>query len=103
MALSQSDIYRYIFVTAFAAALMLAAMLLVSVFNNGVTAQHFEWVNDVETYTGEIVAAETPLRLILTFDYFFLTFYTATFVFLAMAISGTSLIGFLSLLPWVLC
>jgi len=86
MKLFQIDINRYVSITASAAALMLAAMLLVSLLNNGVTVQDFEWVNDVDTYAREIVAAESPLRLILTFDNLFLTFYTAAFIFLAMAV-----------------
>lgn len=86
MKLSQGDIYKYIVITACAAALMLAAMLLVSLFNKGVTAQDFEWVSDVNTYAREIIAAESPLRLILTFDNLFLTFYTAAFIFLAMTV-----------------
>lgn len=84
--MSKTQIYKYLSITAFAAALTLAGWLLVSLFNNGVTAQDFELVNDVETYTREIVAAEMPLRLILTLDNLFLTFYTAAFIFLAMAV-----------------
>ena len=84
--MSFSQIYKYLSITAFAAALTLAGWLLVSLFNGGVTAQDFELVNDVETYTREIVAAEMPLRLILTLDNLFLTFYTAAFIFLAMAV-----------------
>ena len=90
MKLSQTDIYRYLAITAFSASLMLAAMLLVSLFNKGVTAQDFEIVSDVETYTRRIVAAETPLRLILTIDNLFLTLYTAAFIFLAMAVWDVS-------------
>jgi len=84
--LSRSQIYKYLYVTAFAAAFMLAAMLTVSLFNGGVTAQDFELVNDVDAYTREILATERPLRLILTFDNLFLVFYTAAFLFLAMAV-----------------
>jgi len=80
------QIHKYIAITAFAAALMLAGMLVVSIFNQGVTAQDFELVSDIETYTNNILVAEKPLRMILTFDNLFLTFYTAAFVFLAMAV-----------------
>ena len=83
-----TQIYRYLSITAFAAVLMLAGMLVVTLFNRGVTAQDFELVTDVETYTREILTAEQPLRLILTLDNLFLTFYTAAFVFLAMAVWG---------------
>lgn len=88
--MSKIQIYKYLSITAFAAALMLAGWLLVSLFYNGITAQDFELVNDVETYTREIIAAETPLRLILTLDNLFLTFYTAAFIFLAMAVRDES-------------
>ncbi len=84
--MSGTQIHKYISITAFAAALMLAGMLVVALFNSGVTAQDFELVTDVETYTREILAAEKPLRLILTFDNLFLTFYTAAFIFLATAV-----------------
>jgi hypothetical protein len=84
--MTKAKIYKYLSITAFAAALMLALMLVVSIFNQGVTAQDFELVSDIESYTRDILAAEKPLRLILTFDNLFLTFYTAAFVFLAMAV-----------------
>ena len=83
--MAQSQIYKYLSITAFAAALMVAAMFAVSLFNGGVTAQNFELVSDVESYTREIQAAEASLRLILTFDNLFLMFYSAAFIFLAMA------------------
>ena len=84
--MSRIQIHKYISITAFAAALMLAGMLVVTLFNSSVTAQDFELVTDVETYTREILAAEEPLRLILTLDNLFLTFYTAAFIFLATAV-----------------
>jgi hypothetical protein len=84
--MTKSQIHKYIAFTAFAAALMLAGMLGVSIFSQGVTGQNFELVSDIENYTREILAAEKPLRLILTFDNLFLTFYTAAFIFLAMAL-----------------
>jgi len=84
--MTKIQIYKYLTITAFASALMLTGMLAVTVFNNGVTAQNFELVTDTESYTREILAAEQQLRFILTFDNLFLTFYTAAFVFLAMAV-----------------
>ncbi len=82
--MTKKQIYKYIAFPAFAAALMLAGMLSVSLFSGGVTAQNFELVSDIESYTRDILAAEGPLRLILTFDNLFLMFYTAAFVFLAI-------------------
>lgn len=84
--MTKIQIYRYLSITAFAAALMLLGMLLVSLIYQGVTAQNFEIVTDVGTYTQNILAAEKALRLILTLDNLFLTFYAAAFVFLAMAV-----------------
>lgn len=80
----KKDIYKYIAFPAFAAALMLAGMLSTSVFSGGVTAQNFETISSVESYAQNIVAAEMPLRVILTFDNLFLMFYTAAFIFLAI-------------------
>ncbi|MEA3336610.1 MAG: hypothetical protein U9R25_11915 [Chloroflexota bacterium] len=88
--MSTSQLYKYLSITAFAAALMLVGMLLVSLFNNGVTAQDFELVNDVDIYARGIVAAELPLRLILTLDNLFIMFYAAAFIFLAMAVRDES-------------
>ena len=88
--MTKSNLYLYISITAFAAALMLVAMLAVSLLNQGVTAQNFELVTDTDTFTSAILAAEKSLRLILTFDNLFLTFYTAAFVFLAMAVMDAS-------------
>ncbi|MFA9406435.1 MAG: hypothetical protein ACERKX_11540 [Anaerolineales bacterium] len=84
--MTKTHIYKYIAITAIAAAMMLAGMLAVSIFYQGVTAQNFELVSDIETYTQDILVAEMPLRMILTLDNLFLVFYTAAFVFLAMAV-----------------
>ena len=84
--MTKTQIYKYIAITTFAAALMLTGMLAVSILYQGVTAQNFELVTDPETYTTNIMAAEIPLRMILTLDNLFLIFYTAAFVFLAMAV-----------------
>lgn len=84
--MTKTQIYKYIAITAIAAAVMLAGMLAVSIFYQGVTAQNFELVSDIETYTQDILVAEMPLRMILTLDNLFLVFYTTAFVFLAMAV-----------------
>ena len=81
--MTKRDIYKFIAFPAFAAALMLAGMLTTSLLNGGVTAQDFEVVSDIESYTRNILAAENTLRIILTFDNLFLMFYTAAFIFLA--------------------
>ncbi len=82
--MTKPQIYKYIAIPAFAAALMLAGMLAVALLNQGMTAQNFELVTDVGAYARDIVAAEQPLRAILTFDNLFVMFYTAAFVFLAI-------------------
>jgi hypothetical protein len=84
--MTKTQNYKYITITAIAAAMMLAGMLAVSIFYQGVTAQNFELVSDIETYTQDILVAEMPLRMILTLDNLFLVFYTTAFVFLAMAV-----------------
>ena len=65
---------------------MLVGMLSVPIFSGGVTAQDFELVSDIGIYTRDTLTAEQPLRIILTIDNLFLTFCTAAFVFLAMAV-----------------
>ena len=82
--MTKKEIYKFIAFPASAAALMLAGMLSTSLFSGGITAQNFETVSNVEDYTRNIIAAEIPLRIILTFDNLFLMFYTAAFIFLAI-------------------
>ena len=81
--MKKREIKQGIAINAGLAALMLLAMLLTSTFNNGVTAQDFESVQDPGNYAAAIQASEGPLRVILTFDNLFLIFYTAAFVFIA--------------------
>ncbi len=83
--MTTKEIYKYIAITAFAAGLMLAGMFAITLMK-GVSPQHFELVAAPEVYADEIIAAEQPLRLALTFDNLFLTFYTAAFVFLAISL-----------------
>jgi hypothetical protein len=100
--MSKTQVYKYLSITAFAAALMLVGMLSVSIFNGGVTAQDFKLVSDIERYSRDILAAEKPLRMILTLDNLFLTFYTAAFVFLAMSVRDEKN-GLLVLSGWSRC
>ena len=79
------QIHKYLATTAFAAALMLAGMFAITLIT-GVSPQHFELLADPSVYAQEIMAAEGPLRLALTLDNLFLTFYTAAFIFLAMSL-----------------
>ena len=83
--MTTEKMYKYITLTAFAAGLMLAGMFITSLVS-GASPQHFELVADPITYAHEIAAAEAPLRLALTFDNLFLTFYTAAFIFLAITL-----------------
>ena len=82
------QLYKNISITAFFTAIALFFMLMISILNNGVTAQSFELVQDIETFTSEILAAETPLRWIMTFDNIFLTLYTTTIILLAIALKN---------------
>jgi hypothetical protein len=83
-AMKKKQLERYIAITAFAAGLMMGLFLLVSLLNGGITAQDFEVVQDPAAYSRQMLAAETPLRLILTLDNLFVLFYTTAFIFLAM-------------------
>ncbi|MCB1307638.1 MAG: hypothetical protein KDK30_05650 [Leptospiraceae bacterium] len=82
--MKKKTLYRNIAITAFLAGLALLAMLLVSITHGGITAQAFEVVDSPESYAARILAVETPLRIILTFDNLFVVFYSAAFLFLAL-------------------
>ncbi|KAA3643367.1 MAG: hypothetical protein DWQ07_22915 [Chloroflexi bacterium] len=84
--MKKKQLYRYLVITSLGAGLALAAMLAVSLFNAGVTAQDFELFAPPEEYAQAITQAEAPLRAILTIDNIFLTLYAAAFVFLATAV-----------------
>src|SRR5690606_12644702 len=79
-------LYRAIAWLALAAALMLAAMLVVAFTHEGTTAQDFESFADPASYIRTLQSFEGSLRAILTFDNFFVLFYTAAFVLLGMAL-----------------
>lgn len=79
------ELHRTIAITALAAGLALLAMLLITLLNNGMTAQDFELFALPDSYAQAIRAADAPLRAILSFDYLFIVFYTTAFIFLAMA------------------
>jgi hypothetical protein len=81
--LKKEQIYRYLSLTALAAGLALAGMLLVTLLNSGLTAQDFETFDAPERYAAALLAAEAPLRAIISLDNLFLIFYTAAFIFLA--------------------
>lgn len=79
-------LYRYIAILAFAGALALAGMLAVSLTQGGVTAQHFENFSEPQSYAQNLLSHENGIRAILTFDDIFLVLYTATIIFLAVAV-----------------
>ncbi len=81
--MKKRELYRNLSLTALAAGLMLAGMLLVTLMNSGLTAQDFEAFAAPEAYASSLLAAEGPLRTILTLDNLFVLFYTAAFIFLA--------------------
>jgi hypothetical protein len=82
------ELYLYIAVTGLAGAVALAVMLAVSLFQDGITAQHFEVFADPQTYARELLANEGSLRAILTADSIFLVFYTAAVLFVALAVKN---------------
>jgi hypothetical protein len=79
-------LHRTIAWLALAAALMMAAMLAVAFTHEGTTAQDFEAFMEPQAYSSMLLAFESSIRAILTFDSFFLLFYTAAFILLAMAL-----------------
>ncbi len=81
-------IYRYIAVLALAGALAMTAMLAVSLTQGGVTAQHFEGFFEPQIYAGDLLRYEGGVRAILTLDDIFLVLYTATILFLAIAVKN---------------
>ena len=84
--MKKRTIYRYLSISAAASALMLVGMLVVTVFNAGLTAQDFELFDDPGRYAAGLLDVEQPLRAILSLDNLFLIFYTAAFIFLATAV-----------------
>jgi hypothetical protein len=83
-----SQIYKNLSYTAFGAGLTLLCMLLISIFNpSHITQQHFEMFSTVDVYTNELLASAGILRSILTFDNIFIVLYSASFIFLFMALS----------------
>jgi hypothetical protein len=80
-------IYQYVSITSACAGLSLLAMLLISLFDaNHITQQYFEIANDAEIYSKELLANSTTIKRIVTFDNIFIVMYTASFVFLFMAL-----------------
>jgi len=80
------QLYLYITVLALAGAVALAGMLAVAFTQDGVTAQHFENFSDPEVYADDLLQYEGGIRAILTLDGFFLVLYTATILFLVLAV-----------------
>lgn len=83
--MKKRTVYRYLSLTALAASLMLVGMLIVTLLNQGLTAQDFELFDSPRSYASALLAVEGPLRTILALDNLFLIFYTAAFVFLAIS------------------
>jgi hypothetical protein len=86
--MKKKELYLYITLTALVGAIALAVMLAISIFNGGITAQHFEVFADPQTYSSELLANEGSLRAILTSDSIFLAFYTAAVLFVALAVKN---------------
>lgn len=86
--MKKRELYRYLSLTALAAGLALAGMLMVTLMNSGLTAQDFEAFAAPDAFASSLLAAEGPLRAIITLDNLFLIFYTAAFVFVATAAWG---------------
>jgi hypothetical protein len=92
----KKQIYLFITVLALASALALAGMLIVAFTQGGVTAQHFENFFEPQHYADELLRYETGIRAILGIDSLFLVLYTATVVFLALAVrdeKNSTLVG----------
>lgn len=67
----------------------MATMLAVAFTQGGVTAQHFEDFSEPQLYTEELLRYEGSIRAILTLDDIFLVLYTATILFLAIAVKNS--------------
>jgi hypothetical protein len=79
-------LYLYITILALAGAFALAGMLAVALTQGGVTAQYFENFSEPQRYAEDLLRYEAGLRAILTLDEFFLVLYTATILFLVLAV-----------------
>lgn len=79
---------RKIALTALAAGLVLAAMLAATVLQ-GAAATSFDAFMPPAQYANNLLQHETALRTYVALDSFFVLFYTAVFVLLAMALKNT--------------
>jgi|CXWL01.1.fsa_nt_gi hypothetical protein len=82
-----SKVYKNLSFTALGAAAAMLGMLLTSLFAvNHITTQHFEFISAVDIYTKKLLESSGALKIILTFDNFFVVLYSAAFIFLFMAL-----------------
>jgi hypothetical protein len=85
-----SQIYKNLVYTSFSAGIALLCMLMLSLFSNShITQQHFEIFSPTQSYTSELLASDSLLRTILSFDNIFIVLYSACFIFLYLALSQT--------------
>lgn len=82
--MKKTQVKRYLFASALAAALMIGGMFAASLVWPQLNAFNFTLVADPAEYQAALLASDLPLRVFLTLDNLFLTFYTAVFIFLAI-------------------
>lgn len=82
--MQRSRLYRNIYLSALGATISLGALLATALFF-GTTQQDFESLAPADQYARRLIAAEIPLRIILTLDNVFILSYCAAFVLLGAA------------------
>ncbi len=85
-----SQIYNNLVFSSLGAGIALLCMLLLTLFSNShITQQHFEIFSPTGQYTSELLASDSLLRSILSFDNIFIVLYSASFIFLFLALFQT--------------
>jgi hypothetical protein len=85
-----NQIHTNLVFTSLDAGVALLCMLMLSIFSDShITQQHFEIFSPTERYTPKLLASGNLLRTILCFDNIFVVLYSASFIFLFLALSHT--------------
>lgn len=84
--MSPHRLHRFVAVNSGLSATMLLGMFAMGLASGGFTPQRFETVFAPDAYAAALIDGEWPMRVVLTLDNLFLTFYTAAFIFLAVSL-----------------
>ncbi len=100
--MKRAQVKRYLIACAGAAAVMIGGMFIASLVWPQLNAFNFTLVADPADYQAALLATDLPLRVFLTLDNLFLTFYTGAFVFLAIRLWSKERNRILVAVAWAL-